>query len=41
MVDPSHPGGVLHAATTLTVYRHVHPGMERQAADWFAALLDG
>jgi hypothetical protein len=25
MVDPSHPGGVLHAATTLTVYQHVHP----------------
>ncbi len=41
MVDPRHPGGVLHAATTPTGYQHVHPGMERQAADRFAALLDG
>ena len=24
---------------TLTVYQHVHPGMRRQAADRFAALL--
>jgi len=32
-----------HASTTitLTVYQHVHPGMGRQAADRFAALLDG
>ncbi len=41
MVDPSQPGGVLHAATTLTVYQHVHPGMGREAADRFAALLEG
>jgi hypothetical protein len=26
---------------TLTVYQHVHPGMGRQAAERFAALLDG
>ena len=26
---------------TLTVYPHVHPGMGRQAADRFAALLEG
>jgi integrase len=26
---------------TLTVYQHVHPGMGRQAADRFAALLEG
>jgi hypothetical protein len=32
---------VLHAATTLTVYQHVHPGMGREAADRFAALPEG
>jgi integrase len=26
---------------TLTVYQHVHPGMGREAADRFAALLGG
>jgi integrase len=26
---------------TLTVYQHVHPGMGREAADRFAALLEG
>ena len=32
-----------HANTTitLTVYQHVHPGMGREAADRFAALLEG
>ncbi len=25
----------------LAVYQHVHPGMGRQAADRFAALLEG
>src|SRR4051794_14879972 len=29
------------ATITLTVYQHVHPGMGRQAADGFAALLEG
>ena len=28
------------ATMTLTVYQHVHPGMGRQAADRFAALLE-
>jgi hypothetical protein len=32
---------VPHAATTLTVYQHVHPGTGREAADRFAALLEG
>lgn len=31
----------LRAGGTLTVYQHVHPGMGRQTADRFAALLDG
>jgi len=26
---------------TLTVYQHVHPGIGRQAADRYAALLRG
>ena len=30
-----------NATITLTVYQHVHPGMGREAADRFAALLDG
>ncbi|MGZ4509462.1 tyrosine-type recombinase/integrase [Oryzihumus sp.] len=30
-----------NATITLTVNQHVHPGMGRQAADRFAALLDG
>jgi hypothetical protein len=29
------------ATITLTVYQHVHPGMGRQAASRFAALLEG
>jgi integrase len=29
------------ATITLTVYQHVHPGMGRQVADRFAALLEG
>ncbi len=29
------------ATITLTVYQHVHPGMAREAADRFAALLRG
>jgi integrase len=33
--------GHASATITLTVYQHVHPGMRRQAADRFAALLDG
>ena len=33
--------GHARAMITLTVYQHVHPGMGRQAADRFAALLDG
>jgi hypothetical protein len=32
--------GHASATITLTVYQHVHPGMGRQAADHFAALLD-
>jgi hypothetical protein len=43
-----HPGDVVsdrlgHASATitLTVYQHVHPGMGCQAADRFAALLQG
>jgi integrase len=31
--------GHASAMITLTVYQHVHPGMGRQAADRFAALL--
>jgi integrase len=33
--------GHANATITLTVYQHVHPGMGRQAADRFAALLEG
>jgi integrase len=33
--------GHASATITLTVYQHVHPGMGRQAADRFAALLGG
>ena len=33
--------GHANATITLTVYQHVHPGMGRQAADRFAALIDG
>jgi integrase len=33
--------GHASATITLTVYQHVHPGMGRQAADRFAAFLDG
>jgi integrase len=33
--------GHANATITLTVYQHVHPGMGRQAADRFAALVDG
>jgi integrase len=33
--------GHANATITLTVYQHVHPGMARQAADRFAALLRG
>jgi integrase len=33
--------GNASATITLTVYRHVHPGMGREAADRFAALLEG
>jgi len=33
--------GHANATITLTVYQHVHPGMGRQAADRFAALLGG
>jgi integrase len=33
--------GHANATITLTVCQHVHPGMGRQAADRFAALLDG
>ncbi len=29
------------ATITLTVYQHVHPGMGRQAAECYAALLRG
>jgi hypothetical protein len=34
----SRPAG---ATTTPTVHQHVHTGMGREAADPFAALLDG
>jgi integrase len=33
--------GHASATITLTVYQHVHPGMGREAADRFAALLGG
>ncbi|RBY97512.1 hypothetical protein DQ237_00720 [Blastococcus sp. TF02-8] len=33
--------GHASAMITLTVYQHVHPGMGREAAERFAALLDG
>ena len=33
--------GHASATITLTVYQHVHPGMGREAADRFAALLRG
>ena len=33
--------GHASATTTLTVYQNVHPGMGREAADRFAALLEG
>jgi integrase len=33
--------GHANATVTLTVCQHVHPGMGRQAADRFAALLRG
>jgi integrase len=33
--------GHASATITLTVYQHVHPGMGREAAERFAALLDG
>jgi integrase len=33
--------GQANATITLTVYQHVHPGMGREAADRFAALLEG
>jgi integrase len=33
--------GHADATITLTVYRHMHPGMSREAAERFAALLDG
>ncbi len=33
--------GRANATITLTVYQHVHPGMGREAADRFAALLEG
>ncbi|MFW3171263.1 tyrosine-type recombinase/integrase [Geodermatophilus sp. CPCC 206100] len=33
--------GHASATITLTVHQHVHPGMGRQAAERFAALLDG
>ena len=32
--------GHASASTPLMVYQHVHPGMGRQAADRFAALLE-
>jgi integrase len=36
-------GRLGHASATITptVYQHVHPGMGREAADRFAALLEG
>ncbi len=33
--------GHANATITLTVYQHVHPGMGRQAAERYAALLRG
>jgi integrase len=33
--------GHANATITLTVYQHVHPGMGREAAARFAALLEG
>ena len=33
--------GHANATITLTVYQHVHPGLGREAADRFAALLEG
>jgi len=33
--------GHASATITLTVYQHVHPGMGREAAERFAALLEG
>jgi integrase len=33
--------GPASATITLTVYQHVHPGMGRESADRFAALLEG
>ncbi len=33
--------GHASATITLTVYQHMHPGMGREAADRFAALLEG
>ena len=33
--------GHASATITLTVYRHVHPGLGGEAADGFAALLEG
>jgi integrase len=33
--------GHASATITLTVYQHVHPGMGREAAERFAALLGG
>ena len=33
--------GHADATIALTVYQHVHPGMGREAADRFAALLEG
>ena len=33
--------GHASATITLTVHQHVHPSMGRQAADRFAALLEG
>ena len=29
------------ATITLTIHQHVHPGVGREAADRFAALLEG
>ncbi|SDL83376.1 Phage integrase family protein [Geodermatophilus siccatus] len=33
--------GHARATVTLTVHRHVHPGPGREAADFFAAPLEG
>jgi isoleucyl-tRNA synthetase len=46
VIPPPNVTGSLHlghasATITLTVHQHVHPGMGRQAADRFAALLRG